>query len=82
MQIAFLHTAAEQEVNDLYAVHAQSVSVSGFDLQGPLEPRGVGETESRRRIFLCHPRARVGPGGLRETDHRQPGNPSLAWTGE
>lgn len=56
VQIAFLHTAAEQEVNDLYAVHAQSVSVSGFELQGPLEPKGVGETESRRRIFVCRPK--------------------------
>jgi hypothetical protein len=56
VQIAFLHTAAEQEVNDLYAVHAQSVSVGGFDLQGPLDPRGVGDTESRRRIFVCHPK--------------------------
>ena len=56
VQIAFLHTAAEQEVNDLYAVHAQSVSVGGFDLQGPLKPQGVGDTESRRRIFVCHPK--------------------------
>jgi Protein of unknown function (DUF1592)/Protein of unknown function (DUF1588)/Protein of unknown function (DUF1585)/Protein of unknown function (DUF1587)/Protein of unknown function (DUF1595) len=57
VQIAFLHTAAEQEVNDLYAVHAQSVSVGGFDLQGPLKPQGVGDTESRRRIFVCYPKA-------------------------
>jgi Protein of unknown function (DUF1592)/Protein of unknown function (DUF1588)/Protein of unknown function (DUF1585)/Protein of unknown function (DUF1587)/Protein of unknown function (DUF1595) len=56
VQIAFLHTAAEQEVNDLFAVHAQSASVSGFDLQGPLKPLGVGDTESRRRIFVCYPR--------------------------
>jgi len=56
VQIAFLHTAAEQEVNDLYAVHAQSVSVSGFDLQGPLKAQGVGDTESRRRIFVCYPK--------------------------
>jgi len=57
VQIAFLHTVAEQEVNDLYAVHAQSVSVGGFDLQGPLKPQGVGNTESRRRIFICQPKA-------------------------
>lgn len=55
VQIAFLHTTPEQEVNDLFAVHAQSVSVGGFDLQGPLKPQGVGQTESRRRIFVCHP---------------------------
>jgi hypothetical protein len=56
VQIAFLHTSPEQEVNDLYAVHAQSVSVGGFDLQGPLKPQGVGDTESRRRIFACYPK--------------------------
>ena len=56
VQIAFLHTAAEQEVNDLFSVHAQSVSVSGFDLLGPLKPQGVGDTESRRRIFVCYPK--------------------------
>ncbi len=56
VQIAFLHTTAEQEVNDLFAVHAQSVSVSGFDVQGPFKPQGVGDTESRRRIFVCYPR--------------------------
>jgi hypothetical protein len=57
VQIAFLHTAAEQEVNDLFAVHAQSVSVGGFDLRGPFQPQGVGDTASRRRIFVCYPRA-------------------------
>jgi hypothetical protein len=56
VQIAFLHTAAEQEVNDLFSVHAQSVSVGGFDVQGPLRPQGVGDTESRRRIFVCYPK--------------------------
>jgi hypothetical protein len=56
IQIAFLHTVAEQEVNDLFSVHAQSVSVGGFDLQGPLRPQGVGDTESRRRVFVCRPK--------------------------
>jgi len=56
VQIAFLHTVAEQEVNDLFSVHSQSVSVGGFDLRGPLRPEGVGETESRRRIFVCYPK--------------------------
>ena len=57
VQIAFLHTVAEQEVNDLFAVHAQSVSVGGFDLRGPFKPQGVGDTESRRRVFVCYPKA-------------------------
>jgi hypothetical protein len=56
VQIAFLHTAAEQEVNDLFAVHAQSVSVGGFDLRGPFKSQGVGDTASRRMIFVCYPK--------------------------
>jgi hypothetical protein len=55
VQIAFLHTTAEHEVNDLFAVHAQSVSVDGFDLRGPFKPQSVGDTASRRRIFGCYP---------------------------
>ena len=57
VQISFLHTVAEQEVSDLFSVHAQSVSVGGFDLQGPFRPQGVGDTASRRRIFTCYPKA-------------------------
>jgi hypothetical protein len=56
VQIAFLHTVAEQEVNDLFAVHAQSASVGGFDVRGPFKAQGVGDTESRRRIFVCYPK--------------------------
>ena len=56
VQIAFLHTVAEQGVNDLFVVHAASASVGGFDLRGPFNPQGVGDTESRRRIFTCYPK--------------------------
>jgi hypothetical protein len=56
VQIAFLHTTAEQDVNDLFTVHAQSASVGGFDLRGPFNPQGVGDTASRRRIFVCYPK--------------------------
>ncbi len=82
VQIAFLHTAAEQEVNDLYAVHAQSVSVGGFDLQGPLNPQGVGDTESRRRIFVCHPKEASEQAACARTDHHHAGDACLAWTRE
>ena len=30
-------------------------SVPGFDVSGPFNVTGVGDTESRRRIFICHP---------------------------
>jgi mono/diheme cytochrome c family protein len=30
-------------------------TIPGFDVSGPFNVTGVGDTESRRRIFLCHP---------------------------
>jgi hypothetical protein len=30
-------------------------SIPGFDVSGPFNVTGVGDTESRRRIFICHP---------------------------
>jgi hypothetical protein len=56
VQVAFLHTAPEHQVNDLFSVHAQSVSAGGFDVRGPFNPQGVGDTASRRRIFVCYPK--------------------------
>ena len=82
VQIAFLHTAAEQEVNDLFAVHAQSVSVGGFDLRGPFKPQGVGDTESRRRIFVCYPKEASEQAACAKRDHQQAGDPCLAWTSD
>ncbi|HTR01437.1 MAG TPA: DUF1592 domain-containing protein, partial [Candidatus Acidoferrum sp.] len=56
IQVSFLHTMAEQEVDDLYAVHAGSTTLTGFDVIGPQKPSGPGDTESRRRIFTCYPK--------------------------
>src|ERR1700733_6410088 len=30
-------------------------TVPGFDVSGPFNVTGVGDTESRRRVFICHP---------------------------
>lgn len=30
-------------------------TIPGFDVSGPFNVTGVGDTESRRRIFICHP---------------------------
>ena len=32
-------------------------SIPGFDVSGPFNVTSVGDTESRRRIFICHPAA-------------------------
>ena len=55
IQIAFLHSAPEQEVDDMYAIHANSASTAGFDITGPLDVSGPGNTASRNRIFVCMP---------------------------
>lgn len=55
IQVAFLHTAAEQEVDDMYAVHANSASIGGFELNGPLHVTGPGTTASRQQVFVCYP---------------------------
>ncbi|MES2625815.1 MAG: DUF1592 domain-containing protein [Pseudomonadota bacterium] len=56
IQIAFLHQQPEQDVDDLYSVHASSASIGGFDITGPLNASGAGETPSRQRVFTCMPR--------------------------
>jgi hypothetical protein len=34
-------------------------TIPGFDVSGPFNVTGVGDTESRRRIFICHPASAV-----------------------
>ncbi len=55
IQIAFLHSAPEQEVDDMYSIHANSASIAGFELNGPLNVSGLGNTASRKKIFVCMP---------------------------
>jgi hypothetical protein len=56
VQVAFLHTTPEQEVDDMFAVHANSVSIAGIEMMGPLNPSGAGTTLSREKVFVCYPR--------------------------
>ncbi len=44
-----------QGVDDLHSVHAASPGVQNLSIIGPLNPRGLGDTPSRRRIFVCTP---------------------------
>jgi hypothetical protein len=32
-------------------------TIPGVDISGPFNVTGVGDTESRRRVFICHPKA-------------------------
>jgi hypothetical protein len=44
-------------VDDLFAVHASTPGVTSVSIVGPRNATGVGDTPSRRRIFICSPAA-------------------------
>jgi hypothetical protein len=44
-----------QGVDDLFAEHAPTPGVTAVTIVGPLRASGVGDTPSRRRIFVCTP---------------------------
>ncbi len=41
--------------DDIWQTFAGDPSVQSIAITGPLKPTGVGDTASRRRIFVCHP---------------------------
>ncbi len=41
--------------DDVWQTFAGDPSVQSIAITGPLKPSGVGDTASRRRIFVCHP---------------------------
>ena len=43
--------------DDIWRVYAGSSSVQSIAITGPLNPTGLGDTPSRRRIFACRPAA-------------------------
>jgi hypothetical protein len=44
-----------QGVDDLFAVHAPTPGVTSVSIVGPRDASGVGDTPSRRRLFVCSP---------------------------
>ena len=45
--------------DDVWQIYAASSVVSNLAITGPLNPTGLGDTPSRRRIFLCTPSGEV-----------------------
>ncbi len=43
--------------DDLWQVYASSSTVSNVVISGPFNPTGLGDTPSRRQIFVCRPAA-------------------------
>ena len=46
-------------VNDIYSVYKSDAGVDRVEIAGPFNATAVGNTESRRRIFSCHPQAKA-----------------------
>jgi len=46
-------------VNDIYSVYKTNAGVDRLEITGPFNATSVGNTESRRRIFSCHPQSKA-----------------------
>jgi hypothetical protein len=53
--IALLDTRRSAGVDDIYSAPASTAGVQGVEIDGPLDPTGVGDTPSRRRVLICEP---------------------------
>ena len=53
--VAIVRKRDAQGVDDLFAVHAPTPGITNVSIVGPLSASGVGDTPSRRRIFVCTP---------------------------
>src|SRR5262245_11811816 len=55
--VAIVRKRDAQGVDDLFAVHAPTPGITSVSIVGPRDPSGVGDTPSRRRLFVCSPTA-------------------------
>ena len=53
--VAIVRKRDAQGVDDLFAVHAPTPGITSVSIVGPANAAGVGDTPSRRRIFVCTP---------------------------
>ena len=53
-------------VNDIYSVYKWTAGIDRVEIAGPFNATGLGDTESRRRIFSCHPQSRAQERGCAE----------------
>jgi len=57
--VAFVRKAPPG-ADDIWATYAANSGVQSLAITGPLTPTGLGDTPSRRRIFVCRPSVRSG----------------------
>jgi len=53
--VAIVRKRDAQGVDDLFAVHAPTPGITTVSIVGPRGSIGVGDTPSRRRLFVCSP---------------------------
>ena len=53
-------------VNDIYSVYESEGGIERVDIAGPFNATGLGNTESRRRIFRCRPQSKAEERGCAE----------------
>ncbi len=53
--VAIVRKRDAQGVDDLFAVHAPTPGITSVAIVGPRGSTGVGDTPSRRRLFVCTP---------------------------
>jgi hypothetical protein len=53
--VAIVRKRDAQGVDDLYAEHSPTPGITNVSIVGPCNAAGVGDTPSRRRVFVCTP---------------------------
>jgi hypothetical protein len=87
--VAIVRKRDAEGVDDLFAVHAPTPGITNVSIVGPIRADGVGDTPSRRRLFVCSPAGAVAESAcaatilrtFAERAYRRPigdGDPALA----
>jgi hypothetical protein len=63
---ALFETRRPAGVNDIYSVYKWTAGIDRVEIAGPFNATGLGDTESRRRIFSCHPQSKAQERGCAE----------------
>ncbi len=63
---ALFETRRPAGVNDIYSVYKWNAGIDRVEIAGPFNATGLGDTESRRRIFSCHPQSKAQERGCAE----------------
>ena len=78
--VAIVRKRDAQGVDDLFAVHAPTPGITAVSIVGPRGATGVGDTPSRRRLFVCSP-ADAADGSTRARPTSCGGSPSARIAG-